>query len=176
MAQLSAKSLLAILGPLLLHVVSGLPAGCLNPMKSLNYRLGEGPAAHVKRLGRSRWQDYSSVDFLAAAGMPVYALVAGTVCDPAKDKQCVWGKTPQELKDRFSLNSFYLNGSDGKQYYYTHLQNIVARPGQAVAKGELVGYVGAYNGRNAHLHLAVRGGNPCDVLLKCVPADSRSCK
>jgi hypothetical protein len=26
------------------------------------------------------------------------------------------------MKDRFSLNSFYLNGADGKQYYYTHLQ------------------------------------------------------
>jgi hypothetical protein len=33
-----------------------------------------------------------------------------------------WGKTAQEMKDRFSLNSFYLNGADGKQYYYTHLQ------------------------------------------------------
>jgi hypothetical protein len=43
-------------------------------------------------------------------------------CFPASMLLCRWGKTAQELKDRFSLNSFYLNGADGKQYYYTHLQ------------------------------------------------------
>jgi hypothetical protein len=34
------------------------------------------------------------------------------------------------MKDRFSLNSFYLNGADGKQYYYTHLQ--VREPGNQI--------------------------------------------
>jgi murein DD-endopeptidase MepM/ murein hydrolase activator NlpD len=56
------------------------------------------------------------------------------------------------------------------------LQSIVAKPGQPVKKGDLVAYVGAYNGRNAHLHLALKEGNPCDVLTKCSPADSRACK
>jgi murein DD-endopeptidase MepM/ murein hydrolase activator NlpD len=52
----------------------------------------------------------------------------------------------------------------------------VAKPGQSVKKGDLVAYVGAYNGKNAHLHLALKDGNPCEVLTKCTPADSRSCK
>jgi hypothetical protein len=85
-----------------------------------------------------------------------------------------WGKTPQEMKDKFSLNSFYLDGADGKQWYYTHLQSIAAKPGQAVKRGDLVGYVGAYNGKNAHLHLSVDSGPICSVLA-CAPADSRKC-
>jgi hypothetical protein len=90
-------------------------------------------------------------------------------------RSCRIGKTPQELKDKFSLNSFYLNGADGKQYYYTHLQSIAVKAGQKVKRGELVAYVGAYNGKNAHLHFSVDSGNVCSVLTACVPADSRRC-
>jgi hypothetical protein len=42
MTRLFSTSLLAILGLVCLHVVTGLPTGCVNPMKSLSYRLGEG--------------------------------------------------------------------------------------------------------------------------------------
>lgn len=89
---------------------------------------------------------------------------------------CRVGKTQEELKDKNSLNSFYLNGSDGQQYYYTHLESVAVKGGQAVKQGDLVGAVGAYAGKNAHLHLAVDKGNVCDVLTKCKPSDSRSCK
>lgn len=91
---------------------------------------------------------------------------------------CRVGKTAEELKDKHSLNSFYLNGADGKQYYYTHLQSVAVKGGQSVKQGDVVGAVGAYNGQNAHLHLALSSGNPCEVLTKCQPADARasSCK
>lgn len=79
------------------------------------------------------------------------------------------------MKDKHSLNSFYLLGSDKKVYYYTHLERIAAPPGKAVKQGEVVAYVGAYNKQNAHLHLAVNSGNACEVLTKCTPADSRPC-
>jgi len=79
------------------------------------------------------------------------------------------------MKDKHSLSSFYLNGSDGKQHYYTHLESIAVKPGQAVKQGDLVAVVGAYNGKNAHLHLAVNSGNVCELLTKCKPSDSRSC-
>ena len=89
---------------------------------------------------------------------------------------CRVGKTPEELKDKNSLNSFYLNGSDGRQYYYTHLESVAVKAGQTVKQGDLVGEVGAYAGKNAHLHLAVDKGSACEVLTKCKPSDTRSCK
>jgi murein DD-endopeptidase MepM/ murein hydrolase activator NlpD len=49
-----------------------------------------GPAAHQKRLAHTKkWQDNNSLDFLAPPGTPVYALVDGVVCDPAKNSACV---------------------------------------------------------------------------------------
>lgn len=80
------------------------------------------------------------------------------------------------MKDKFSLNSFYLLGSDKRTYYYTHLEKIAVQPGQSVKAGDIVGNVGAYNGKNAHLHLAMSDGFACEVLVKCTPADTRTCK
>jgi hypothetical protein len=85
------------------------------------------------------------------------------------------GKTPEEMRDRHSLNSFYLDAADGKQYYYTHLATITVKAGQAVRQGDQVATVGAYNGQNAHLHLAVESGNVCEVLTKCSPTNSGRC-
>jgi murein DD-endopeptidase MepM/ murein hydrolase activator NlpD len=49
-----------------------------------------GPSEHAKRLAYTKkWQDNNSLDFLAPAGTPVYALVDGVVCDPAKNPKCV---------------------------------------------------------------------------------------
>lgn len=56
------------------------------------------------------------------------------------------------------------------------VQSIAVKPGEVVKKGQLVAYVGAYNGKNAHLHLGVSSGNPCDLLKTCTPADTRACK
>eukprot|EP00879_Flechtneria_rotunda_P029745 GHRR01032190.1.p2 GENE.GHRR01032190.1~~GHRR01032190.1.p2 ORF type:complete len:118 (+),score=26.59 GHRR01032190.1:139-492(+) len=89
---------------------------------------------------------------------------------------CRFGKTIQEMKDKFSLSSFYLDGRDGKRYYYTHLQSIAVKAGQQVKQGQVVGAIGAYNGKNAHLHLATKQGSPCDVLEACRPVDTRDCK
>eukprot|EP00879_Flechtneria_rotunda_P009736 GHRR01010185.1.p1 GENE.GHRR01010185.1~~GHRR01010185.1.p1 ORF type:complete len:178 (+),score=43.01 GHRR01010185.1:150-683(+) len=150
---------------------------CVSPLGTVPYRIGEGPKGHAKRMKDSkRWQDINSLDYLAPAGTPVHAVIAGTVCDPAKDKECVFGKTIQEMKDKFSLSSFYLDGRDGKRYYYTHLQSIAVKAGQQVKQGQVVGAIGAYNGKNAHLHLATKQGSPCDVLEACRPVDTRDCK
>jgi len=77
---------------------------------------------------------------------------------------------------RYSLNSFTLNGDDGQTYYYTHLATVDVKQGQKVKQGQRLGTVGAYNGKNPHLHFAVREGRVCDVLLKCTPADTRPCR
>lgn len=88
-----------------------------------------------------------------------------------------FGKTAAEMRDRHSLNSFYLLGSDGRTYYYTHLATITVRPGQTISRGQQVATVGAYNGKNAHLHLAVsRPGTACELLTRCTPTDARGCK
>lgn len=111
--------------------------------------------------------------------LPAAASNAGDDVTGAHTASChghSWGKTKEEMKDKFSLNSFYLLGSDKRTYYYTHLERIAVQPGQSVKAGDIVGYVGAYNGKNAHLHLALSDGFACDVLVKCTPADTRTCK
>jgi hypothetical protein len=66
-------------------------------------------------------------------------------------------------------------GDDGQEYYYTHALGIEVTAGQRVSRGQKVAAVGAYDGRNAHLHLAVKRGSACDVLKNCAPQDARSC-
>jgi len=190
---------------------------CANPLGSANYRLGETPAAHVKRIKSGKWQarviwrgtlcllsdaprfhrtsnghclhnrslvpsidarlnalqDTNAVDFLAPEGTPVYAVEGGTVCAPPA---CVFGKTDEEKQDRFSLNTLTIRSDGGQQeYYYTHLGSISVKPGQRVDRGQQVATVGAYQGRNAHVHLAVKRGSACELLQKCAPADGRGC-
>jgi murein DD-endopeptidase MepM/ murein hydrolase activator NlpD len=80
------------------------------------------------------------------------------------------------MRDPFSLNSFYLDGVDGQQYYYTHLERVLVKAGQRVTQGQRVATVGAYRGRNAHLHLAIKTGPVCRILTKCKPVDTRVCR
>jgi murein DD-endopeptidase MepM/ murein hydrolase activator NlpD len=80
------------------------------------------------------------------------------------------------MRDPHSLNSFYLDGVDGQQYYYTHLERVLVKPGQSVTQGQRVATVGAYRGRNPHLHLAIKTGAVCSILTKCSPVDNRACR
>ncbi|GBF94330.1 hypothetical protein Rsub_06952 [Raphidocelis subcapitata] len=151
----------------------GVAAPCAAPLGAAAFRLGEGPAAHVKRMGAgARWQDANAVDFLAPEGTPVHAVADGAVCAPPA---CVFGKTEEEKRDKNSLNTFTLLGPGGLQFYYTHAGSILVKPGQSVSRGQQVATVGAYAGKNAHLHLAVNQGSACDVLKTCSPSDARGC-
>jgi hypothetical protein len=63
---------------------------CAHPPRGPTFTVAAaGPSNHAKRLNSKKWQDNNSVDFLAPPGTSVYALVDGTVCDPAKDSKCV---------------------------------------------------------------------------------------
>lgn len=69
-----------------------------------------------------------------------------------------------------------LAGPNNQEYYLTHVGQILVKPGQKVTQGQQVATVGAYRGQNAHLHLAVKQGSPCEILSKCEPVDARGCK
>lgn len=86
---------------------------------------------------------HTGTDFASEAGDPIVALNAGVVV------------LAEDLY--FSGNSVIIDHGQGLYSYYAHLSAIVAREGARIAKGELLGRVGA-TGRvtGPHLHLSVR--------------------
>lgn len=156
---------------LLLIAVS--TSACFNPVsgpfKSPNYRYGEGPAAHAKRLPNV-WQYWNALDFLAPPGTPVYAITSGYICS----KNCTYGKAQAEL-DKYASDSLTLIGDNGDWYYYTAMRKTFVPAGAAVKKGQKLGEVGTNGGKNSHLHLAVKVANVCKLISGCSPPDTRKC-
>jgi murein DD-endopeptidase MepM/ murein hydrolase activator NlpD len=100
------------------------------------------------------WESDNAVDLAVPAGTPVYAVADGTI-----------GSQIGALDS----NDPHLEGlrlhlvTDGNEFYYAHLSQIVVQPGQEVQKGQLLGYSGEANGV-AHLHFAALAGTPVDVV------------
>jgi len=98
----------------------------------------------------------NAVDIAASCGTPIYATASGEVI----------------LSRSGSYNGGYgnyivISHPNGTQSLYSHLESNVARSGDSVLKGQLIGYVG-HTGRTrptgpkgCHLHIEVRGAqNP----------------
>ena len=67
------------------------------------------------------------------------------------------------------------SAAHGQQFYYKNMGKLLVKPGERVTGGQPVGTVGAYQGKNAHIHMAVKLGTPCDILEACSPPDNRGC-
>jgi murein DD-endopeptidase MepM/ murein hydrolase activator NlpD len=94
---------------------------------------------------------HTGLDFAAPAGTRVVAVSGGTITSTAYDG--AYG------------NRTILTLTDGTEIWYCHQTSFVAKEGQTVAPGELIGYVGSTgNSTGPHLHLEVRPGgrNPTD--------------
>jgi murein DD-endopeptidase MepM/ murein hydrolase activator NlpD len=100
------------------------------------------------------WESDNAFDFALPTGSPVYALESGHI-GPASE----YGPLAGAGSDPHLLGlRVHLIGAD--EYYYAHLSKLVVKPGQAVKRGQLIGYSGSANGVQ-HLHLAARnGGKP----------------
>lgn len=96
---------------------------------------------------------HNGLDFAAPAGAPVRAPAAGVVADTGNYF--------------FNGNTVFVDHGHGLISAYMHLSRIAVRPGQRLARGELIGAVGA-TGRSTgpHLHWTVILNNtPVDPEL-----------
>ena len=107
---------------------------------------------------RSGGRSHQGTDFFGARGGPVYAITDGTI---------MWTRYGDMAGYWLSLR-----GDDGHQYWYLHLQDFVAQPGQRVSAGELIahnGDSGNARGTSPHIHFEYHPGgggavNPYPLL------------
>jgi murein DD-endopeptidase MepM/ murein hydrolase activator NlpD len=89
---------------------------------------------------------HAGVDFSVRAGAPVHATGAGTVVEAGKD--LLWGNFVRVDHGRAVLT------------FYAHLEKVLVKRGQAVARGEavgLMGMTGVATGVHLHYELTIRG-------------------
>jgi murein DD-endopeptidase MepM/ murein hydrolase activator NlpD len=109
----------------------------------------QGPHSFTNDYGNPRGQGpHQGNDILSPRGTPVVANVAGNF--------------QQHPNSRGGL-AYFLNGSDGRQYYGAHLESFARGSGQ-VGIGTVIGYVGNTgdaSGGPTHLHFEIHvGGVP----------------
>ena len=96
---------------------------------------------------------HGGVDFGVSEGNPVYAVKDGVVQETTYDTKGFgnYGKIKHE---------------DGRISYYGHMSSLLAKAGENVKAGDLIGYSGnSGNSTGPHLHFEVRdGGQPIDPL------------
>ncbi len=104
-----------------------------------------GPRAFANTWGapRSGGRSHQGVDMISPGGTPLVAVESGSV---------------NFSTNRLGGNAVWLSGQSGTRYYYAHL-SAWAGSSRAVARGEVIGYVGATgNAGVEHLHFEVHPG------------------
>lgn len=106
---------------------------------------------------------HTGLDFAVAEGAPILAIAPGEIVSTSYDG--AYG------------NKTVLRLADGTEMWFCHQSAFVATPGQRVAAGQLIGYVGSTgNVTGPHLHLEVRpaGGDPVDPYATLVAKGLRA--
>lgn len=96
------------------------------------------------------WQSDNAIDIRVPVGTPVYAPESGVI-DPSRYGS-LGSSNPRMAGLRLTLVG-------QNPAYFAHLSRLVAKPGQRVKAGDLIGYSGSANG-TSHLHFAVQSGHP----------------
>jgi len=96
---------------------------------------------------RSEGRRHDAIDIMAPAGTPVLAVADGRI-------------EKLFLSDRGGITLYQFNPARTRAYYYAHLQRYAdgIAEGQALRRGEVLGYVGATGNADPsapHLHFAV---------------------
>jgi murein DD-endopeptidase MepM/ murein hydrolase activator NlpD len=129
------------------RAAGGLPAGL--PLASARLTSGFGWRTHPLSGG---WRPHSGVDLAAPHGSPIVATAGGVVGTAG------WS-------GGYGLLVAVSHG-DGVQTRYGHLSRLAVAPGQQVAAGQVIGYVGSTgDSTGPHLHYEVRvDGRAIDPL------------
>lgn len=114
----------------------------------------------IRTVNGKRWGQHQGADISAATGVPVKATNAGEVVVA----QTLWMRGKTVVIDH-GLGVFSM---------YNHLDRLDARPGDRVARGEVIGTVGATGFvTGAHLHWELRIGsvsiNPWPIVKNGLP-------
>lgn len=98
---------------------------------------------------RSGGRRHEGVDMIGSLGMPLYAVVSGTV---------------QFKQTSLGGNSAWVNGNNGNRYFYAHIDSFVGES-RSVEQGELIAYMGHTGNANGvnHLHFEVHPGGGAAV-------------
>ena len=107
---------------------------------------------------------WNAVDIGAARGTPIHAAASGTIIIARNNGGWNGGYG----------NYVVITHENGTQTLYAHMTHAIVSPGQYVAAGQVIGYVGATGeATGPHLHFEVRGAaNPfrnCAVGSVCSP-------
>jgi murein DD-endopeptidase MepM/ murein hydrolase activator NlpD len=90
-------------------------------------------------ISRGFTKSHTGVDFAAQLGMPVFAIISGTVEDAGVDT--------------FYGNYITILSSDNYKAFYGHLYKTIKTKGESVNAGDIIGYVGSSGKSTApHLH------------------------
>jgi murein DD-endopeptidase MepM/ murein hydrolase activator NlpD len=111
-----------------------------------------------------RIHGWNGIDLGAARGTPIYAAADGLVIVSRNNGAWNGGYG----------NYAVISHPKGTQTLYSHMSRSIVSVGQSVARGQLIGYVGATGqATGAHLHFEVRGAaNPfafCPLGAVCQP-------
>jgi len=98
---------------------------------------------------RSGGRHHEGVDMIGSLGMPIYAVVSGSV---------------QFKQTSLGGNSAWVNGNNGNRYFYAHLDGFVGES-RSVSQGELIAYMGHTGNANGvnHLHFEIHPGGGAAV-------------
>ncbi len=124
---------------------AGQPTGTIN--SGYIWPLPEG----VGRVSQGLHAD-AAYDFAAPTGTPIYAVQSGTVLI----------SRPSGYNGGYGLY-VVINFNDGRQAIFGHMSKVIAKEGQTVKQGDIIGYIGnTGKSTGPHLHLGFHGdlGNP----------------
>ncbi len=131
-------------------MLASIPA--IKPIKNEDEtRMASGYGMRLHPILKS-WRMHNGMDFTAPTGTPIYASGNGKIV--RANRSATFGKV------------VYIEHDYGYKTVYAHMSKIIAKRGQKVKRGDLIGYVGN-TGRSAapHLHYEVhRNGRPVNPI------------
>ncbi|MDY0780905.1 M23 family metallopeptidase [Tenacibaculum sp. IB213877] len=131
-------------------MLASIPA--IQPVKNQDLkRMASGFGMRLHPILKS-WRMHKGMDFTSPTGTPIYA--SGN------------GKVIRATRSSTYGNVIYIDHGYGYETIYAHMSKFVAKRGQQVKRGDLIGYVGN-TGRSAapHLHYEVhKNGRPVNPI------------